>query len=59
VLNPIRAKVSLGLRVLNIDDLPPSHKGSTIFLGYLQRKELLAALAPTPGLGALGIGGIP
>jgi hypothetical protein len=58
VLNPIRAKVSLGLRVLNVDDLPPSHKGSTIFLGYLQRKELLASLAPKPGLGALGIGGI-
>ena len=59
VLNPIRAKVSLGLRVLNVDDLPSGHKGSTIFLGYLQRKELLASLAPTPGLGALGIGGIP
>jgi hypothetical protein len=58
-LNPIRAKVSLGLRVLNVDDLPPSHKGSTIFLGYLQRKELLASLAPTPGISALGIGGIP
>jgi hypothetical protein len=59
VLNPIRAKVSLGLRVLNVDDLPPGHKGSTIFLGYLQRKEMLASLAPAPGLGALGLGGIP
>jgi hypothetical protein len=59
LLNPLRAKVSLGLRVLNIDDLPPSHKGSTIFLGYLQRKELLASLAQGPGIAALGIGGIP
>lgn len=58
-LNPMRAKVSLGLRVLNVDDLPPSHKGSTIFLGYLQRKELLASLAQGPGIAALGIGGIP
>jgi hypothetical protein len=58
-LNPIRAKVSLGLRVLNIDDLPPSHKGSTIFLGYLQRKERLASLAPTLGLDTLGIRGVP
>jgi hypothetical protein len=59
VLNPIRAKVSLGLRVLNVDDLPPGHKGSTIFVGYLQRKETLASLAPAPGIDALGIGGIP
>ena len=59
VLNPIRAKVSLGLRVLNVDDLPAGHKGSTIFLGYLQRKEMLASLAPAPGIGALGLGGIP
>jgi hypothetical protein len=58
-LNPIRAKLSLGLRVLSVEDLPFSHKGSTIFLGYLQRKELLAAKAPSPGLSALGIGGIP
>jgi hypothetical protein len=58
-LNPMRAKVSLGLRVLNVDDLPPGHKGYTIFLGYLQRKELLASLAQGPGIAALGIGGIP
>lgn len=58
-LNPIRAKLSLGMRVLSVEDLPFSHKGSTVFLGYLQRKELLAAKAPSPGLSALGIGGIP
>src|SRR5262245_8367135 len=28
-LNPIRAKLSLGLRVLSVEDLPFSHKGST------------------------------
>jgi len=59
MLNPIRAKVSLGLRVLSVEDLPFSHKGSTVFLGYLQQKELLSAKAPTAGLAALGIGGIP
>ncbi len=59
LLNPVRAKVSLGLRVLNVDDLPAGHKGTTIFLGYLQRKELLASLAQGPGIAALGIGGIP
>jgi hypothetical protein len=59
LLNPIRAKLSLGLRVLSVEDLPFSHKGSTVFLGYLQRKELLAGKAPSPGLATLGIGGIP
>jgi hypothetical protein len=59
LLNPIRAKVSLGMRVLSIDDLPFSHRGSTLFLGYLQRKELLSTKAPAGGLDALGIGGLP
>lgn len=58
-LNPIRAKLSLGLRVLSVEDLPFSHKGSTVFLGYLQRKELLATKAPSAGLSAMGIGGLP
>jgi hypothetical protein len=58
-LNPIRAKLSLGLRVLSVEDLPFSHQGSTLFLGYLQRKELLATKAPAGGFDALGIGGIP
>ena len=41
LLNPIRAKVSLGLRVLSVEDLGFSHKGGALFLGYLQRKEML------------------
>ena len=57
-LNPIRAKVSLGLRVLTVDDLPFTHRGSTLFLGYLQRKEVLAGMAPSAALDALGIGGV-
>ena len=31
-LNPIRAKVSLGLRVLTTDDLGYAHRGGTLFL---------------------------
>ncbi len=58
-LNPIRAKVSLGLRVLSVEDLPFGHKGTALFLGYLQRRERLSSLAPAGGLDALGIGGIP
>jgi len=57
-LNPIRAKVSLGMRVLTVDDLPFSHKGSSLFMHYLQAKEQLAA--KSSGLiNTLGIGGIP
>ena len=59
LLNPIRAKLSIGMRVLNVDDLPAAHRGSNLFLGYLQRRELLAAKAPVSGLDALGIGGLP
>jgi hypothetical protein len=58
-LNPIRAKVSLGLRVLSVEDVGFSHKAGALFLGYLQRKELLSSKAPASGLDALGIGGIP
>ena len=58
-LNPIRAKVSLGLRVLSVNDLPFSHKGSGLFLTYQQQKEHLASLAAGGALSALGITGIP
>lgn len=58
-LNPIRAKVSLGLRVLSIDDLGFDHKGGSLFMAYLQGREKLASKAATFGFDALGIGGIP
>ena len=57
-LNPFRVKVSMSLRVLNVDDVPSTHRGSTLFLSYLQRKEYLATKAPTASLESLGIGGI-
>lgn len=57
-LNPIRAKVSLGLRVLSVDDLGFAHKGGSLFMAYLQTKEQLAAKAPGGTLATLGIGGI-
>ncbi len=58
-LNPIRAKVSLGLRVLSMNDLPFDHKGTGIFLIYQKQKEQLAQLVQSAGIGTLGIGGIP
>lgn len=57
-LNPIRAKVSLGMRVLSVDDLGFSHKGGSLFMSYLQNKEQLAKNAKGGTLGALGIAGI-
>ena len=58
-LNPLRAKVSLGLRVLTVDDLGFDAKGGGLFMTYLQAKERLAARS-TPGrLSALGLTGLP
>jgi hypothetical protein len=58
-LNPIRAKVSLGLRVLSIDDLPSDHKGTGLFMAYLQQKETLRSKSPAGSLSGLGIEQIP
>jgi hypothetical protein len=59
LLNPIRAKVSLGLRVLSVNDLDFSSKGGSLFMIYQQQKESLAQRARSATLPALGIGGIP
>jgi hypothetical protein len=58
-LNPIRAKVSIGLRVLSVDDLGFAHKGGSLFLGYLKNKEQLAGKTPAGTASALGLGAIP
>jgi hypothetical protein len=58
-LNPIRAKVSLSLRVLSVDDLGFDSKGGSLFMIYQRQKERLAGQGAAGGLGALGIGGIP
>ncbi|MEO6196209.1 MAG: hypothetical protein ABIS20_24570, partial [Thermoanaerobaculia bacterium] len=58
-LNPIRAKVSLGMRVLNINDVGFVHKAGSLFMSYFQQKEQLAAKIAGGGFGPLGIGGIP
>lgn len=57
-LNPLRAKVNLGLRVLSVDDLGFAHKGGGLFMSYLQTKESLAAKVGAGSFAALGIGGI-
>jgi len=54
-LNPIRAKVSLSLRVLTVDDLGFEHRGGRLFLGYQTRREQLAALRASDQLAAIGL----
>ena len=58
-LNPIRAKVSLGMRVLSIDDLGFTDKGGSLYMVYQQQKETLAKLYQGGTFAALGIRGIP
>jgi hypothetical protein len=58
-LNPIRAKVSLGMRVLSVTDLGFSHKGGSLYMAYQQQKERLASKSRGGPLSALGIGEIP
>ncbi len=58
-LNPIRAKVSLGMRALSYDDLGFATKGGSLFLAYQLQKEQIAALSQRGTFGSLGIGGIP
>jgi hypothetical protein len=58
-LNPTRAKVSLGLRVLTINDLGFEHRGGGIFMAYLQAKERLSQRVRATSLSELGIGRLP
>lgn len=58
-LNPIRAKASLGMRVLSVDDLGFANKGGGLFMGYLQRKEQLAGRGPGGALAQFGLSGLP
>jgi len=58
-LNPIRAKVSLGMRVMSVMDLGFDHKGGNLFMIYLQQKERLSGRSQRAAFNTLGIGGIP
>lgn len=55
-LNPIRAKVSLGMRVLSVDDLGFEHKGGGLYMSYQQNKERLASMFAGGTLSELGTG---
>jgi hypothetical protein len=58
-LNPIRAKVSLGMRVLSVNDVGFDAKAGSLYMVYQQQKERLARLAQSAGFAALGINSIP
>ncbi|MFJ9030077.1 hypothetical protein ACIRQP_16430 [Streptomyces sp. NPDC102274] len=56
-LNPIRASLSIGLKVLTVSDLPAGHRGAELYLAHLAQKERLAAAAVGGQLGGLGLSG--
>jgi hypothetical protein len=58
-LNPIRAKVSLGMRVLSVDDVGFDHPAGGLFMSYLQQKESLAQKIPGATIGTLGLTVVP
>jgi hypothetical protein len=57
-LNPIRAKISLGLRVLTINDVAFDDRAGMIYMAHLREKERLAGLATQGRLSALGVEGL-
>jgi contractile injection system tube protein len=57
-LNPIRAKVSIGMRVLSVNDTGFTHKAGGLFMTYLQNKEQLAQRSRSATFSALGITGV-
>jgi hypothetical protein len=58
-LNPIRAKISVGMRVLSVDDLGFDGKGGSLYMIYQQQKERFATMSQGISLSLLGLGGIP
>ena len=54
-LNPMRASLSIGMKVLTVSDLPPGHRGAQLYLAHLAQKERLAAAARGGTLGMLGL----
>ncbi|MEU0369585.1 hypothetical protein ABZ070_04845 [Streptomyces sp. NPDC006283] len=56
-LNPIRASLSIGMKVLSVSDLPAGHRGADLYMAHLAQKERLARAARSGGLAALGLAG--
>ena len=58
-LNPIRAKLSLGLRVLTTDDLGFDNRGGSIFINHLRTREALAGKTGAALLTSFGLNNLP
>lgn len=56
-LNPIRASLGIGMKILTVSDLPAGHRGADLYMAHLAQKERLAAAARGGGPGAPGLGG--
>jgi hypothetical protein len=56
-LNPLRAKLSLSMRVLSVSDVGFDSRAGGLYLAHQRRKEALAARSPSASLASLGIGG--
>ncbi len=57
-LNPLRATVTMALRVLTVDDLGFDDRGGALFINHLIRKEALANAFPAGALNTLGVGSL-
>ncbi|WP_243788590.1 hypothetical protein [Saccharopolyspora gloriosae] len=57
-LNPIRASLSLGLKLLTVSDLPAGHRGAELYMAHLAQKERLAGVSALGSLGSLGVTGV-
>ena len=55
-LNPVRAKVSLGMQVLTYHDLPNDHPGYGLFLSHQVIKEAMAVTGSAGSLASLAGG---
>lgn len=57
-LNPIRAKVALGLRVLSYNDLSLTHPGYALFLAHQVVKETMATIGSVGNLATVTGGNV-
>jgi hypothetical protein len=57
-LDPLRAKISLSMRVLTVNDLGVDNKGGNLAMLYHQKKEQMAQLAKG-AMQSLGLQGVP
>ncbi|MDH3657575.1 MAG: hypothetical protein OEM77_05510 [Nitrosopumilus sp.] len=55
-LNPIRAKVQLGMKVLTYNDLSITHPGYAVFLAHQVVKETMSIIGTVNSLEAIGEG---